>query len=140
MALVEPIKISGLSEFNRNLRRLNADLPKALRLSHNEAATVVVDWAKPRVPVDSGRAARSIKAASTRTESRVRGGSKSVPYYPFLDFGGRVGPNRSVRRQFYSDGRYLYPGLVATRDQVHEIMVRNLIRVAEAATFEVTNE
>src|SRR5689334_15341087 len=83
----EPIKITGLAEFNRALRRMSTDLPKALRQAQNEAAGIVVDWARPRVPVRSGRAARSVRASSTRTAARVTGGGARVPYYPWLDFG-----------------------------------------------------
>lgn len=137
MATIEPIKISGLAEFNRNLRKLNADLPKALRLAHNEAAQLIVDYAKPRVPKKSGRAAGSVKAKSTRTESRVQGGSKRVPWYPFVDFGGNVGPQKSVHRPFIKEGRYIYPALSANYDRFAELLTEKLIEVARQAGVEV---
>lgn len=137
MAAIEPIKITGLSEFNRNLRKLSADLPKALRLAHNEAAQLIVDYAAPRVPRKSGRAAGTVKAKSTRTESRVQGGSKRAPYYPWLDFGGRVGPKRSVHRPFIKEGRYLYPALGANYDKFAELLTEKLIDVARQAGVEV---
>jgi hypothetical protein len=137
MALAEPIKIEGFAEFNRNLRKINADLPKTLRLANNEAAELVVDWARPRVPKDSGKAAASIKVASTRTEVRVKGGGARVPYYPWLDFGGRVGPGRSVRRAFYGGGRYLYPGLDANRGELLERHTQALVDLVRAAGLEV---
>ncbi|WP_307962251.1 hypothetical protein [Salinispora arenicola] len=58
----------------------------------NDAAQVVVDWARPRVSRRSGRAARSLRVASTGKAVRVRAGGARVPYYPWLDFGG---PRRS---------------------------------------------
>lgn len=137
MATIEPIKVEGLAEFNRNLRNLDSDLPKALRLAHNEAASIVVDYAKPRVPKRTGRAAGTVKAKSTRTESRVSGGSKRAPWYPWLDFGGKVGINKSVSRPFYSDGRYLYPALAARRDEIQEALESALIDVARQAGVEV---
>lgn len=137
MAAIEPVKITGLAEFNRNLKKLDADLPKALRLAHNEAAQLIVDYAKPKVPRKSGRAAGSIKAKSTRTESRVSGGSKRVSYYPWLDFGGRVGPKRSVHRPFIKEGRYLYPALGAQYDKFAELLEEKLIEVARQAGVEV---
>ena len=139
MAAIEPVKITGLAEFNRNLRKLDNDLPKALRLAHNEAAQLIVDWAAPRVPRKSGRAAGTVKAKSTRTESRVQGGSKRAPYYPWLDFGGKVGPKRSVRRQFIKEGRYLYPALSANYDKFADLLTEKLIEVARAAGVEVTD-
>lgn len=138
MATIEPIKIAGLAEFNRNLRKLNSDLPKALRIAHNQAAQIVVDYAQARVPSKSGKARRSVKAKSTRTESRVSGGSKTVPYYPWLDFGGRVGPRRSVRRPFEKGGRYIYPGYHKNVDRVEEVLVEALLDVARQAGVEVT--
>lgn len=139
MAAIDPIKVQGLAEFNRNLRRLDKDLPKALRLAHNEAAQIIVDWAKPKVPRKSGRAAGSVKAKSTRTESRVQGGSKRAPYYPWLEFGGRVGPRRSVHRPFIKEGRYLYPALGANYDKFAELLTEKLIDVAREAGVEVDN-
>lgn len=137
MAPIEPIRIAGLAEFNRNLKRLDSELPKVLRLAHNKAAHVIVDYVRPKVPSKTGAAARSVKARSTRTESRVIGGSNKVPYYPWLDFGGRVGPRRSVRRPFYSDGRYIYPARTAKEAEFVEILTEQLIDVARAAGIEV---
>lgn len=137
MAAIEPIKITGLAEFNRNLRKLDADLPKVLRMAHNEAAQLIVNWAQPRVPRKTGRAAGTLKARSTRTESRVQGGSKRVPWYAFLDFGGRVGPKRSVKRPFIKEGRYIYPALSANYDEFAELLTEKLIEVAKQAGVEV---
>lgn len=135
--MVEPIKIEGWAEFNRNVRKIDSDLPKMLRLVANEGANIVVEWARPRVPSDSGKAARSVKARSTRTEARVQGGSKSAPYYPWLDFGGRVGRNRSVHREFMKEGRYIYAGLAANNDAVHEALLGGLLNVVRSAGIEV---
>lgn len=137
--MTQPIKIEGLAQFSRNLKRLDADLPKALRVGLNEVAGVVVGDAKPGVPRRSGRAAGSLRVASTRTKVRVRAGGRRAPYYPWLDFGGRVGRRRSVIRPFISDGRYLYHSYYRKRDsgELMEIMERVLVRVAEQAGIEV---
>jgi len=137
VAAIEPVKVEGLSEFNRNLRKLNSELPKALRMAHNDAAQLIVSYARPRVPTKSGRAAGTIKAKSTRTESRVSGGSKRASYYPWLDFGGRVGPKRSVHRPFIKQGRYLYPALGANYDKFVALLEEKLIDVARQAGVEV---
>ncbi|MFI7677869.1 hypothetical protein [Actinophytocola sp. NPDC049390] len=131
--MIEPVKIKGLAEFSRNLRKLDSELPKALRLAHNEAGQLIVDYAKPRVPRRTGRAAGTIKTRSTRTETRVQGGSKRAPYYPWLDFGGRVGRSRSVRRPFIKQGRYLYPALGANYDKFVVLLEQKLIEVARQA-------
>lgn len=135
--MAQAIRIDGLAQFQRSLKKLDADLPKALRMGMNEAATVVVDWARPRVPRRSGRAARSLRVASTRTAVRVRAGGPRVPYYPWLDFGGRVGRNRSVHRPFSTDGRYLWQGLIIKRPQFEQALSRALVDVARSAGIEV---
>lgn len=135
--MAEPIQIKGLAEFSRNLRKLDSDLPKALRLAMNEAANVIVDYAQPRVPRRSGRAARSIKARSTRTAVRIQGGGARVPYYPWLDFGGRVGRKRSINRPFMKEGRYIYAGFHAKRATFEQVLVESLIKTARSAGVEV---
>lgn len=140
MAIVDPIKITGLAEFNRNLRKLDADLPKGLRLAGNAAGQLVVDWAVPRVPTGparGGHASSSIKTKSTRTEARVSGGGNRYPYYPWLDFGGRVGRKRSVRRQFMKSGRYIFEGYAQRYQDVQGALLRALLNVARDAGIEV---
>lgn len=134
--MAELIKIDGWAQFSKNLRKIDNDLPKMLREVANDGANIVVDWARPKIPTASGKAARTLKAKSTRTEARVQGGGKAAPYYPWLDFGGRVGRRRSVVRPFVKEGRYIYAGLAATGDQVHMALLEGLLRVAESADVE----
>lgn len=135
--MVEAIRVQGLSEFSRNLRRLDADLPKALRIAFNQAAEVVVADARSDIPTKSGKAKASVKARSTRTAARIVGGGRRAPYYPWLDFGGRVGKGRSVRRPFLSDGRYIYKAFYDNTDRLPDILETALIDVARAAGVEV---
>lgn len=138
MGMVEPIKVRGLTEFVRALRAMNSDLPKEMRVGLNAGANLVVDWARPRVPSKSGKAQGSVRASSTRTAARVTGGGARVPYYPWLDFGGRVGRKRAVHRAFLPGGRYIYAGYQARRDEVTAEVAAAVVRVAESAGFDVT--
>jgi hypothetical protein len=131
--MINPIKIEGLAEFNRSLRKLDSNLPKALRLANNDAAGIVSGAAKPKVRRRSGRAQSSVKTRSTRTEARVSGGSKRVPYYAWLDFGGRVGRKNSVKRPFITSGRYLYPAYAKNRGRVLDRLVDRLREVCREA-------
>lgn len=140
MTSIEPIKVAGLAEFSRNLRRLDSDLPKGLRLAGNQAGQLVVDWAVPRVPTGPGKgghAASSIKTKSTRTEARVSGGGKRYAYYPWLDFGGRVGRRRSVKRPFMRSGRYIFEGYAQRYADVQGALLKALLDVARDAGVEV---
>lgn len=135
--MAEAIKIDGLAQFSRNLRKLDADLPKALRIALNDAADVIVDYARPRIPKRTGRAASTLKSRSTRTAVRVSAGGRRAPWYPWLDFGGKVGRNRSVERAFIKEGRYIYKGYFAKRDEFSEVLTRSLLDVARQAGIEV---
>lgn len=131
--MVDTIKITGLKEFSRALRKVDSELPKLLRQANNDAAAMVVEWAQPRIPKRSGRAAASVKAKSTRTAARVSGGSAAAKYYAWLDFGGRVGRNRSVYRPFLPEGRYIYAGLAARRTDITENMISAYAELARTA-------
>lgn len=136
MIPTDPIKIEGLQRLNRSLRAISKDAPKQLRLVGNEAAELVVDDAKPEVPTMSGTAARSVKAASTRTAAQVKAGGARAPWYPWLDFGGRVGINRSVKRQFIKRGRYIFPAYVDNRDQIGEKLEKGMTDLIRDAGLE----
>lgn len=137
--MANAIKIDGLSQFSRNLKALDSELPKALRVALNEAADMVVGGARARVPKRSGRAAASIRAASTRTAVRVKAGGKRASYYPWLDFGGRVGRRRSVKRAFLKEGRYLYDTYfdLSGSGRLQQVLERSLLDVARQAGVEV---
>lgn len=129
----EAIRVTGLREFRANLKKLDNDLPKALRMAFNGAADVVVNDARPRVAKRSGKAAGTVKARSTQTASRVVGGGNKAPYYPWLDFGGRVGRNHSVTRPFLKEGRYIYDAYFDNRTRYGELLEQGLLDVAASA-------
>ncbi|MCG3757370.1 hypothetical protein [Amycolatopsis sp. Poz14] len=132
----EPIRVEGWRELSRSLRRVNTELPKGLRLAANSAAQLVVNEAKPRVPVGPGKgghASSSIKAASTRTAARVQGGGAKYPYYPWLDFGGKVGRKKAVSRPFMKTGRYLWKSYADQQERVAQKLDDALRSVVEGA-------
>lgn len=131
------ISIEGLAEFNRGLRKLDAEAPKGLRIALNEAANLLVDRTRPQIPRRTGAAAASLKAKSTRTSARVGMGGRKAPYMPWLDFGGRAGKNKGVVRPFYREGRYLYPTLARIRPEIETALRNALVGVARDAGLEV---
>jgi len=136
----DAIKIHGLADFNRKLRKVDRDLPKAMRLALNEAADVVVDAAQPKIPRRTGRARKALKARSTRTLSRAVGGSKRVPYFPWLDFGGEGRKRgRPTKREFIKAGRYVYPTYFEKRDsgEFERVLSGALLRHVRRAGIEV---
>ncbi|HEX4722846.1 MAG TPA: hypothetical protein VH333_10055 [Pseudonocardiaceae bacterium] len=126
------IRVDGLKQLNRSLKDLGADMPKALRLAGNQAADIVVAQARPKVPTGPGKgghAASSVKAASTRTAARVKAGGAKFPYFPWLDFGGRVGRKKHVVRPFLKTGRYVWKAYSDKHEEVATVLAGALDRV-----------
>lgn len=131
------VAVEGLADFNRALRRVNTDAPKALRIALNSVADLVIAEARPDIPRRSGAAAASLKAASTRTSIRIRAGGARAPYFPWLDFGGKTGRGGSIVRPYLSEGRYVYPTLRRERGRFDERLKAALQDVANGAGLEL---
>lgn len=132
------IEITGIREFQKSLRQMDAELAKGLRVVFNRSAQLIIDNAQRRIPRKSGRAATSLKLRSSQREARIAAGGKQAPYYPWLDFGGRVGPADSVVRRFITEGRYIYPQLREHHDDIQDVMSQGLTDLAAGAGLEVT--
>lgn len=135
----DTVQIVGLREFRRRLRALDRANPRMVRLALNEATQLVVDRATPTIPKRTGRARRSVRVGSTQSTARVRAGGARAPYFGWLDFGGRVGKNRSVERQFRASGRYLYISYYRVRDtgRFADVLDDALRRVAASAGLDL---
>ncbi|MEV6306484.1 HK97 gp10 family phage protein [Actinoplanes sp. NPDC051861] len=131
------IAVGGLAQLNRGLRAIDNDAPKQLRLALNDAATLLVERARPKVPSVSGAARRSMVARSTRTSARVAVGGKKAPYFPWLEFGGqgRIA-GRPAAREFLRDGRYVYPTLRQIRPQIEQQLQDSITAVIRGAGLE----
>lgn len=133
-----PIRVKGLRDFQAALKQMDGESQKMLRLVLNDAAEVVATGARRLVPRSSGRAAASLKVASSQREAKVKGGGARASYYPWLDFGGRVGVNKSVHRPFLRQGRFIFPTYSARRAWVLQRLERGLVKLAEDAGLEVS--
>jgi hypothetical protein len=133
----DTIGVKGLKEFQRSLKKLDSDLPKALRIALNGASDLIITKATPLIPRKTGAAAGSLKAKSTQKAVRIGVGGRRAPYYPWLDFGGSTGKGKSVHRPFYKKGRYLYPTLEKERDAITAIMQAGIVVVAQSAGLDV---
>lgn len=133
------IKIEGLKEFQRALRQVDADLPKLLRTTFNDAMKLVVDYAGSHMPRQTGRAVNSLKPKSAQRTARISMGGQRAPWVPWLDFGGegrRKG--RPPARPFIKKGRYLYVGLEVRHDEITDVMQKGLADAARAAGLVVS--
>ena len=136
--MVATIKTTGLRELQRALKNAENATPKMLRLALNEAAEVVLDYAKPQVPNKSGSARGSMTVRSTQRQARVAAGGRRAPWYPWLDFGGAVGRGDSVKRPFYKEGRYIYPTLRKRHPEIIDAMGAALAGLVREAGLEVS--
>lgn len=135
--MIEPVRVEGLKELKKAMAALGAAGPKALRVALNAAVEDIAATARRTIPTRTGRARASIKAASTSTGARVAAGSKKAPYYPWLDYGGRVGRGRSVVRPWRPEGRYLYPAYRSGRDELVKGLEREIGKVARSNGLDI---
>lgn len=135
----EKIRVEGLKQLSRAVRRVDAEAAKQLRVVSNGAADLLITKTRPVIPSVTGRARGSLKAQSTRTSARVAVGGSKARYYPWLDFGGqgRV-RGRPAARPFIPGGRYLYPTLVRNTPAIGRLLQEGLIATARGAGLDVT--
>lgn len=134
--LIDAIEIKGIRELQAALKALDGESQKRLRIVFNEAAELVVAVAAPKVPTVSGAARKSVRARSGQRNAIVMGGSARVPYYGWLDFGGKAG--NGVRRYFQKSGRYIYPAYTAKRPIILAQLTDALVALAHDAGLDVT--
>ena len=137
------IEIEGLKEFRKDLKRIDEELAKELRADLLVIAREIAREAAARVAVISktGKAAGSIRAGVSGNNAYVMGGKASVPYYGWLDFGGRnaiSGRPRSVGPWKGSGpgperGRFIYPTIVRNRREIEQKAQQAFDKAAEAA-------
>lgn len=138
MAIIEPIKIKGLRDFQSALKHMDGETQKMLRVVLNAVAEPIATAARSRIPSVTGKARASIRVASGQREAKIKAGGAKAKYYPWLDFGGRVGRKRSIKRPFLNDGRYLYPTFRSRRAETLKTLEDALGDLAVNAGLEVT--
>lgn len=138
---IAPIGVKGLDQFRKAVKQLDPEAAKSLRLVLNEAVAIVVDDAAPHMPRRTGKAARSLRGASTQGKARVKAGGRQAPYVPWLDFGGkRRGRGGGVAtRPFYKQGRYVWKSFGNKRSEVLDRLTAGLVGAARASGLEVSS-
>ena len=142
------VKVTGIREFGRALKKVDASLPKSLQgymygIAENVAGTI-----RAKMPHVSGRAAGSVKPKARSSGASIAWGGTAAPYMPWLDFGGSVGKGHqtgvawsgSVKREWKGvptgSGRYVYPSISEARSDTEAAIDLAIKEVAEAAGFE----
>jgi hypothetical protein len=118
------VYIDGLKELRRALGQLDPEARTRLREELKAAGNIISRDVSRRVRADvgrgsrgrsTGRAASSVRAVSKGNEVYIVGGKATVPYYGWLDFGGKLKATgrrtNEQKRPVVKRGRYIYPAI-----------------------------
>jgi hypothetical protein len=125
--MIEPVEVEGFSQWQQSLDRFSSQADEKIARMLAMAAETVADDAQRLVPRGSSGAARaSLKVVGPL----VTAGGPKVPYFGWLEFGGRVGRRGSVRRTFVPGGRYIWPQWMRQRTDILTAMENGLTDLA----------
>lgn len=115
---VKAVQVEGLDQLRSDLRKLDKTLPKEVGLAGKAAADIVAQAAKRRLPRNTGKTAKALRAKVSYGGGAVVFGNAKVPYAGWLDFGGKRPRDPRITRSPIPEGRYVYPALEANRDRI----------------------
>lgn len=130
------VRVEGMAEVLAGLSRLASSAPAAGLDAASESAKIVGGEAKLGVPIGPGAGGHAV-ASLTATGPQVSGGGSRFPYFPWLDFGGAVGKNNSVRRPFIRQGRFIWDTYANNKLRVEVEMDRSITQAARMSGLEV---
>ena len=130
------VEVRGIRELSSAFKRVDAELPKELKAAFLRIAGSVTDVARGKVPVISGKAASSIKPRASARGASIAFGGTAAEYFPWLNFGGRVGRNQSIVRERVEPDRYIYATIIAKRGETEAAVDGAVKEVARQAGFE----
>lgn len=137
------VQVTGLRELQAAFRQVDKELPKELRKAFKVIAAHVAGVAQQRTPFVEGTAARSIRPRATQKGAGIAfpgGGPESAGtkdgYFPWLDFGGATGRNKSIKRERIKGGRYVYPAIAESVEYIADEVYDAIGEAAQHARFE----
>lgn len=152
--MAEAVRIEGLTEFRKELRKVaGKDGLAALKAVNVKVAEMIVDRTKPKMSKRSTRSAASLKAAKTANAAFVRGGGKTAPMFGGVEFGAYRNQSRRVARgvvkgwnQFdmwrgnaSNAGYFLYDTVRSSSEEVVQMYRDGMIHIARDAFPEGTD-
>ena len=84
------VHITGLRELRAALRQVDKEIAGELREGLKDAVNIISEDVKRQIPSRSGKAAGSVRAVSSGNTIWLVGGGARVPYYGWLEFGGKL--------------------------------------------------
>lgn len=119
------VEVEGLRELRRDLRAMDAALPKEVSGVLRQAAQIVADEARRRAPVRSGTLAAGYRPGTAGDKALVR---TTVPYAPVHEFGGTIRPRGTpitIRKQ-----SMIYGAIARRREDVERLLLREFDQLA----------
>ena len=113
--MADPVKVIGLRELRRDLRKIDKDAPKAVAKVVKAAAVIVATAAEGLVRSQSGRLASSIRGTTRGDRGIVR---STVPYAGVQEYGGTIRP-RGTAIEIIGQG-FVEKAIENKRDEVAE--------------------
>jgi hypothetical protein len=133
----DAVHVEHLAQFRKALGAVDPALPKNLRAKLVPIGKRIAERARQRMPVRSGRAARSVSSGVSGNRAYVSIGKASAPYAPWLDFGGTLRPTggrrNTIVRSKVQGGRYLYPAIEAMRPETEKAASQAFTEAAREA-------
>lgn len=103
MAKDAEVRVEGLRDFRRDLKRLDGEADKELRQNIRDGAEKVLTRARAAAPHRSGALSRSLKISVTARKASIY---SNLPYAPVVHWGGEIKPKgvaiRFPRTEFAS--------------------------------------
>lgn len=140
MAVIAEVNVTGLAELRRALRQVDRTILPELREGLKGAVEIVAAEVRSTMPKDTGRAAASVRAVAGGNTIYLVGGKARVPYFGWLEFGGKLPDKRprtkkalawggadhpsahatGAERPKVREGRYMYPAVKRNTPQIVE--------------------
>ena len=130
MAKKPVIAIDGYKQLRRDVKAAGTHAVDMLKAANREAAGIVADEARPKIPFRSGELVGTLRWSGTQRGGFVRMGSKAVPYAGPVHFGWPGRPNRQKgwRGGPIRPNPFLYAAADKRVDEVIEVYERYLRR------------
>lgn len=130
------VYVEGLAEARKWIKQFHPRLVPVLRDELKRAVdTTVLPNVRRNVPTGPApiHARDSIRSVSRGNTIVVAAGSSKVPYWGWLDFGGVLRPTgkrfNRISRPVMKKGRYLYPGIEASSEELSNAAGRAVDRI-----------
>jgi hypothetical protein len=140
------LEIQGLAELSRALKQVDSEIPIKLRPGFMKVAKAIAADIQSKLP---GSLKKAIGTRATQKGAGITfpGGEARGPldFYPWYDFGGSTGRHHrvgvpfsgAVTREWWHEGRYVYPTIQEDRPQIEEMVddvIQDACKRAELAT------